>query len=227
MSEMLVLYIVPTPVGNLEDMSLRAQRVLQEVDYVLTEDTRVTGKLLKHFGIGSKMMSYHQHNEHKMLPGLIGRIKSGEQMALVSDAGTPGISDPAFLLVRECIREGIRVEVLPGATAFVPALVASGLPCERFCFDGFLPVKKGRRLRLESLAGETRTMVFYESPYRLLKTLGDLAAILGGERQASVSREISKMHEEHIRGSLAELYSLFSERSIKGEITIVVSGLVI
>ncbi len=227
MSDKLVLYIVPTPVGNLEDMSHRAQRVLQEADFVLTEDTRVTGKLLKHFGISSKMIPYHQHNEHKVLPGLVDRIKSGNQVALVSDAGTPGISDPAFLLVRECIREGIRVEVLPGATAFVPALVASGLPCERFCFEGFLPVKKGRRTRLESLAGETRTMVFYESPHRLLKTLDDLAIVLGRDRQASVSREISKMHEEHLRGTLAELHSQFSNRSIKGEITIVVSGLVV
>jgi len=227
MSEKLVLYIVPTPVGNLEDMSHRAQRVLQEADVVLTEDTRVTGKLLKHFGISSRMISYHQHNEHKVLPGLVDRIKSGNQMALVSDAGTPGISDPAFLLVRECIREGIRVEVLPGATAFVPALVASGLPCDRFCFEGFLPVKKGRRTRLDALAGETRTMVFYESPHRLLKTLDDLAIVLGRDRQASISREISKMHEEHLRGTLGELHSQLSNRVVKGEITIVVSGLVV
>lgn len=227
MSGKLVLYIVPTPVGNLEDMSHRAQRVLQEADVVLTEDTRVTGKLLKYFGISSRMISYHQHNEHKVLPGLVDRIKSGIQMALVSDAGTPGISDPAFLLVRECIREGIRVEVLPGATAFVPALVASGLPCDRFCFEGFLPVKKGRRARLDALAGETRTMVFYESPYRLLKTLDDLAVVFGRDRQASVSREISKIHEEHLRGTLGELHSQLSNRVVKGEITIVVSGLVV
>ncbi|TVR43157.1 MAG: 16S rRNA (cytidine(1402)-2'-O)-methyltransferase [Bacteroidia bacterium] len=221
------LIIVPTPVGNLEDITLRAQRILREVDYVLTEDTRVTGKLLKHFDISVRMMTYHQHNEHKVLPGLMERLRSGIRFALVSDAGTPGISDAGFLLVRECVREGVPVEVLPGPTAFVPALVASGLPCDRFCFEGFLPVKKGRKSRLEGLAGETRTMVFYESPHRLLKTLISFADAFGPERQACVSREISKLHEEHVRGSLAELVDIFGQRSVKGEITIVVSGLVI
>ncbi len=221
------LFIVPTPVGNLEDLTFRAQRVLREADYVLTEDTRVTGKLLKHFDISTKMMSYHQHNEHKVLEGLIQRLQSGSRFALVSDAGTPGISDPGFLLVRECIRAGVRVEVLPGATAFVPALVASGIPCDRFCFEGFLPVKKGRKTRLDTLAGETRTMVFYESPHRLVKTLADFAETFGSGRKTCVSREISKMYEEHVRGTLQELTAIFSERSIKGEITIVVSGLVV
>ncbi len=221
------LIIVPTPVGNLEDITLRAQRILSEVDYVLTEDTRVTGKLLKHFDISVRMMSYHQHNEHKVLPGLMERLRSGIRFALVSDAGTPGISDAGFLLVRECVREAIPVEVLPGPTAFVPALVASGLPCDRFCFEGFLPVKKGRKSRLDILVDETRTMVFYESPHRLQKTLLSFADAFGMDRQACVSREISKLHEEHVRGTLAELIAIFDQRSVKGEITIVVSGLVI
>ena len=224
---MSTLFIVPTPVGNLEDVTFRAQRVLREADYVLTEDTRVTGKLLKRLDITARMMTYHQHNEHKVLAGLVERLQSGSRYALVSAAGTPGISDPGFLLVRECIRAGVRVEVLPGATAFVPALVASGIPCDRFCFEGFLPVKKGRKTRLEALAGETRTMVFYESPRRLLKTLTTFAGIFGDGRKACVSREISKMHEEHVRGTLQELVGIFSERSIKGEVTIVVSGLVV
>ncbi len=221
---MSVLYIVPTPVGNLEDMTQRAINVLAGADHILTEDTRVTGKLLKYFDIDTKMMSYHQHNEHRVLAGLIERLKSGATLAVVSDAGTPGISDPGFLIVRECIKEGIQVEVLPGASAFLPALVASGLPCDRFCFEGFLPAKKGRRTRIESLLQEQRTMVFYESPYRIASTLGDLAEAFGGDRPASVSREISKLHEEHIRGPLAQLSEIFSNRRIKGEITLVVAG---
>ncbi len=224
---MSTLFVVPTPIGNLEDITFRALRVLRESDYVLTEDTRVTGKLFKHYGIETKMMSYHQHNEHKVLDGLIRRLQSDCSLALVSDAGTPGISDAGFLLVRECIKKGIRVEVLPGATALVPAIVASGIPCDRFCFEGFLPPKKGRQARLKTLAGETRTMVFFESPYRLQTTLTDLAEVLGKDRQACVSREISKLHEEYIRGSLEELGQTFAKRNIKGEFTIVVSGLVV
>ncbi|MFP4064703.1 MAG: 16S rRNA (cytidine(1402)-2'-O)-methyltransferase [Bacteroidales bacterium] len=220
------LFIVPTPVGNLEDMTYRAVRILSEADYLLTEDTRVTGRLLQRYNISIKMISHHQHNEHKSLPALLDKLKAGMTLALASDAGMPGISDPGFLLIRECIREGIEVECLPGPTAFVPALVASGIPCERFCFEGFLPVKKGRKSRLESLAKETRTMVFYESPHRLLKTLSAFSGSFGGDRQACVSREISKIHEEHVRGSLDELVEIFSGRSaIKGEITLVVSGL--
>lgn len=221
---MSILYVVPTPVGNLDDMTNRAIKVLGSASHILTEDTRVTGKLLKHFGIDTRMMSYHQHNEHKVLRGLIERLKSGASLAIVSDAGTPGISDPGFLIVRECIKEGIRVEVLPGASAFLPALVASGLPCDRFCFEGFLPAKKGRKTRIESLLDEQRTMVFYESPYRLVTTLNDLATAFGADRRASVSREISKLHEEHVRGTLTELLEIFSARKIKGEITLVVSG---
>ncbi len=221
------MYVVPTPVGNLEDMTLRAIGTLREADLVLTEDTRHTGRLLRHFDLTVKMMAYHQHNEHKVLPSLIDKLRSGERIALVSDAGTPGISDPGFLIVRQCIREGIGVVVLPGATAFVPALIGSGLPCERFCFEGFLPVKKGRKTRLESLAGESRTMVFYESPHRLLKTLNDMSAFFGPGRQGCVSREISKLYEEHLRGSLQELIDVFEKRNIKGEITIVVAGLAV
>ncbi len=219
------LYVVPTPVGNLEDMTQRAIRVLREAHVVLAEDTRVTGKLLNHYDIRTRMMAFHQHNEHRALQGVLDRIGAGEVVALVSDAGTPGISDPAFLLVRECIRNGLDVETLPGATAFVPALVVSGLPCDKFCFEGFLPVKKGRKTRLESLQGESRTMVFYESPHRLLKTLGDFAATFGSDRAVSVSREISKMHEEHIRGSLETVIQTLELRGqVKGEITIVLAG---
>lgn len=218
------LYIVPTPVGNLEDMTARAVRVLKEADLILAEDTRNSGKLLKHFGVDTRMQSHHQHNEHKTLPALLNRIRSGETIALISDAGTPGISDPGFLIVRECLAAGMEVECLPGATAFVPALVCSGLPCDRFVFEGFLPVKKGRKTRLESLREESRTMVFYESPFRLAKTLQDLSIVLGPDRKAAVSREISKLHEEHVRGSLAELTQAFTARSVKGEITIVVEG---
>ena len=219
------LYIIPTPVGNLEDMTLRAIRLLKEVDLVLCEDTRVTGKLLKHFDVSVRMLSFHQHNEHSILPSVMERLALGQQIALVSDAGMPGISDPGFLLVRECAKEGIAMESLPGPTAFVPALVASGIPCDRFCFEGFLPVKKGRQTRLGQLQEEVRTMVFYESPHRLLKTLKEFASLFGEDRPACVSREISKMHETHHRGSLGELVNEFSGISIKGEITIVVEGL--
>lgn len=218
------LFIVPTPIGNLEDMTARAVRVLMEADLILAEDTRNSGKLLKHFGIDTRMQSHHQHNEHKTIQALLNRIRSGETIALISDAGTPGISDPGFLIVRECLSAGMEVECLPGATAFVPALVCSGLPSDRFVFEGFLPVKKGRKTRLESLREESRTMVFYESPFRLAKTLLDLSDVLGPDRKAAVSREISKLHEEHVRGSLAELTQVFTARGVKGEITIVVEG---
>ncbi len=218
------LYIIPTPVGNLEDITLRALRLLREVDLILCEDTRVTGKLLKHYDIKVKMLSFHQHNEHRMLRSIMSRLEEGRQLALLSDAGMPGISDPGFLLVRECAGQGIAIESLPGPTAFVPALVASGIPCDRFCFEGFLPVKKGRQTRLNGLASETRTMVFYESPHRLLKTLKEFAALFGNDRQACVSREISKIHETHHRGSLEELVNEFPAKTIKGEITIIVAG---
>ena len=213
-----ILYVVPTPVGNLEDMTFRAVRILKEADLVLAEDTRTSGLLLKHFEIKNAMQSHHKFNEHKTLESVINRLKGGETIALVSDAGTPGISDPGFLIVRECVRNGIEVQCLPGATAFVPALVDSGLPDERFCFEGFLPQKKGRMTRLNMLAGESRTMVFYESPYRLLKTLGQFAEVFGGERQASVSREISKMYEETVRGTLTELVEHFTANEPRGEI---------
>ena len=218
------LYIVPTPVGNLEDITLRAIRLLGEVDFILCEDTRVTGKLLKHFDIDTKMLSFHQHNEHRVLRAIMSRLEEGQQLALLSDAGMPGISDPGFLLVRECARVGIAIESLPGPTAFIPALVASGIPCDRFCFEGFLPVKKGRQARLTNLATETRTMVFYESPHRLLKTLKEFGGVFGNDRTACVSREISKIYETHHRGSLEELTNEFSDRTIKGEITIIVGG---
>lgn len=220
-----ILYVVPTPVGNLEDMTFRAVRILKEADLVLAEDTRTSGLLLKHFEIKNAMQSHHKFNEHKTLESVINRLKGGETIALVSDAGTPGISDPGFLIVRECVRNGIEVQCLPGATAFVPALVDSGLPDERFCFEGFLPQKKGRMTRLNMLAGESRTMVFYESPYRLLKTLGQFAEVFGGERQASVSREISKMYEETVRGTLTELVEHFTANEPRGEIVIVVAGI--
>lgn len=219
-----MLYIVPTPIGNLADITRRAVDILAEADFILAEDTRTSGILLKHLEISKPMMAYHQHNEHKILPRVIDRLRSGETGALVSDAGTPGISDPAFLIIRECLRENIEVICLPGPTAFVPALVCSGLPCERFVFEGFLPHKKGRQTRLNALAEENRTMVFYESPHRLLKTLSQLAEVMGEERQASVSREISKVYEETIRGSLAEILSHFSNNLIKGEFVIVIGG---
>ncbi len=222
---MATLYIVPTPIGNLQDITLRALSVLKEADAILAEDTRQTAKLLHHFSIEKPMLSYHQHNEHKTLKNIIDRLKSGSTLALVSDAGTPGISDPAFLLVRECIREGIEVSCLPGPTAFVPALINSGLPAERFCFEGFLPHKKGRNTRLQALTEETRTIILYESPYRLLKTLEQLIQFLGPERQASISRELSKIHEENVRGSLETLFTYFSQKEIKGEFVIIIQGL--
>ncbi|MDR0745226.1 MAG: 16S rRNA (cytidine(1402)-2'-O)-methyltransferase [Mediterranea sp.] len=219
------LYVVPTPVGNLEDMTFRAIRILKEVDFILAEDTRTSGILLKHFEIKNLMMSHHKFNEHKTVENVINRIRAGETAALISDAGTPGISDPGFLVVRECIRNGIEVECLPGATAFVPALVASGLPNDRFCFEGFLPQKKGRTTRLRSLADENRTTIFYESPHRLLKTLTQFAEYFGAERQATVSREISKLHEETVRGSLSELIEHFTRIDPRGEIVIVIAGI--
>ena len=218
------LNVVPTPIGNLEDMTFRAIRILKEADLVLAEDTRTSGILLKHFEIKNAMQSHHKFNEHQTVESIVRRIQGGETVALVSDAGTPGISDPGFLVVRECVRNGIEVQCLPGATAFVPALVSSGLPCDRFCFEGFLPQKKGRQTRLKLLATETRTMVFYESPYRLVKTLGQFAEVFGGERQASVSRELSKVHEETVRGTLAELSAHFIANEPRGEIVIVVAG---
>ena len=219
------LYLVPTPVGNLEDMTFRAVRILKEVAVILAEDTRTTGFLLKHFDIKNKMLSHHKFNEHQTVEGIVSRIKAGENVALVSDAGTPGISDPGFLLVRECVSQGVEVECLPGATAFVPALVDSGLPADRFVFEGFLPQKKGRQTRLKELAGETRTMIFYESPFRVVKTLTQLSEYFGTERKASVSREISKLHEQTVRGTLDELAGYFTENEPRGEFVIVVAGI--
>ena len=218
------LYLVPTPIGNLKDMTLRAIELLRSVDIVLAEDTRKSGKLLKHFEIQTPMKSYHMHNEHKTVGSLVERILNGEEMALISDAGTPAISDPGFLLVRTCIENDIEVECLPGATAFVPALVQSGIPCDRFVFEGFLPLKKGRQTRLKILSEETRTLVFYESPHKLLKTLGDIVEYFGKERRISVSRELSKMYEETIRGSAQEVLDHFNEGMIKGEFVIIVAG---
>lgn len=219
------LYVVPTPVGNLEDMTFRAIKVLKEADLILAEDTRTSGILLKHFEIKNAMQSHHKFNEHKMVESIVNRIKGGETVALISDAGTPGISDPGFLVVRECIKNDIEVQCLPGATAFVPAVVSSGLPNERFCFEGFLPQKKGRMTRLKSLQSETRTMIFYESPHRLLKTLTQFGEYFGTERKASVSREISKLYEETVRGTLAELVEHFTDVDPRGEIVIVLAGL--
>ena len=218
------LYVVPTPVGNLEDMTIRAIRVLKEVDLILAEDTRTSGVLLKHFEIKNAMLSHHKFNEHQTVEGIVNRIKAGENVALISDAGTPGISDPGFLLVRECLRHDVEVTCLPGSTAFVPALVASGLPDERFAFEGFLPQKKGRVTRLTALQAETRTMVFYESPYRLVKTLTPFMEFFGAERLVAVSREISKVHEETVRGTLAEVTEHFRQVEPKGEIVIVLAG---
>lgn len=219
-----ILYIVPTPVGNMEDMTLRAVRTLKEADLVLAEDTRTSGILLKHFDIKNRLMSHHKFNEHGTSASIVERLLAGETIALISDAGTPGISDPGFFLVREAVKAGVEVQCLPGATAFVPALVASGLPCDRFAFEGFLPQKKGRLTKVESLANEQRTMIFYESPFRLLKTLQLFADIFGGDRQASVCREISKVHEESVRGSLADVIAHFTETPPRGEIVIVVAG---
>ena len=218
------LYIIPTPVGNMEDITLRAIRILKEADLVLAEDTRTSGILLKHFEIKNQLMSHHKFNEHGTSAGIVERLKAGQNIALISDAGTPGISDPGFFLVREAAKAGIEVTCLPGATAFVPALVMSGLPCDRCSFEGFLPQKKGRQTKLTTLAQEQRTMVFYESPYRLLKTLQQFSEFFGQDRQACVCREISKVHEEAVRGSLGELVAHFTEKEPKGEIVIVVAG---
>ncbi|GAB2543018.1 16S rRNA (cytidine(1402)-2'-O)-methyltransferase [Rufibacter soli] len=218
------LYLVPTPIGNLEDITLRAIRILKEVDVVLAEDTRTSGKLLNHLGIDKRMHSHHLHNEHKAVAHLVERLKKGEKMAMVSDAGTPGISDPGFLLVRACVQEGIKIECLPGPTAFVPALVKSGFSTDRFTFEGFLPIKKGRQTRLQSLAQEERTMIFYESPHRVLKTLEQFKEVFGPERMVSVSREISKLFEETLNGTLAEMVQTFTTKAIKGEFVIVVQG---
>ena len=219
-----MLYLVPTPIGNLKDITLRALEVLKEIDFILAEDTRTSSHLLNHYQINKPISPYHQHNEHKILQHLIDQLLAGKTMALITDAGTPGISDPAFLLVRECIKAGVKVECLPGATAFVPALVNSGIPTNRFLFEGFIPLKKGRQSLLKSLVEEERTMIFYESPMRLVKTLEDFAAHFGAERQCSVSRELTKMFEENKRGSLLEVCTYFKEKTIKGEIVIVVAG---
>lgn len=218
------LYLVPTPIGNLEDITLRAIRILKEVDLILAEDTRTSRPLLNHFEIKTPLQAHHLFNEHEQVERVVEEIKFGKSIALITDAGTPGISDPGFLLVRECIKNEIEVECLPGATAFVPALVNSGLPCERFCFEGFLPHKKGRQTKLEALVEEERTMIFYESPHRLIKTLTSFAEYFGKERRASVSREISKLFEENKRGTLTELVDYFNSKTIKGEIVIIVEG---
>ena len=218
------LFLVPTPIGNLEDITLRAISVLSEVDLVLAEDTRETSFLLKHLAIDKRIISHHKFNEHKTLDQVLARMKAGETMALVSDAGTPSISDPGFLLIRACIEHNIQIECLPGPTAFVPAIVASGLPSERFCFEGFLPVKKGRQKRLQKLKDENRTMVFYESPHRILKLLSQLVEVLGADRNASVSRELTKIHEETVRGSLDYLIEYFSKKTPRGEFVLVVAG---
>lgn len=219
-----MLYLVPTPIGNLKDITLRALEVLKDVDLILAEDTRNTSNLLNHFQITKPLSPYHQHNEHKVLQHLVSQLLEGKKMAVVTDAGTPGISDPAFLLVRECVKVGIAVECLPGATAFVPALVNSGIPSNRFCFEGFLPLKKGRQTLLKKLAEEDRTMIFYESPVRLVKTLEELITYFGDDRQCSVSRELTKMFEENKRGSLREVCDHFKEKTVKGEIVIVLQG---
>lgn len=219
-----MLYIVPTPIGNLGDMTLRGIEVLKSVDLILCEDTRTSGKLLKHFNIEKKLSPYHQHNEHQVLHSLAERLLAGETMALITDAGTPGVSDPAFLLVRECLQLEIKVECLPGATAFVPALINSGLPANRFCFEGFIPLKKGRQTYLLSMRDETRTMIFYESPNRLLKTMNDFITHFGASRKCSVSRELTKLHEENVCGTLEEVLDHFKNKSVKGEIVIVVAG---
>lgn len=218
------LYIVPTPVGNLEDMTFRAINVLKNADLILAEDTRTSSVLLKHYDIHGRLESHHKFNEHRTASLIKERILAGTDVALISDAGTPGISDPGFLLVRTCVEEGIEVQTLPGATAFVPALVSSGYPCDRFCFEGFLPVKKGRQTRLMELAEEHRTMIFYESPFRLVKTLEQLAEFFGTERECSVAREISKMFEEHRRGTLVDVAAWYREHEPKGEIVIIVAG---
>ncbi|MDY3843263.1 MAG: 16S rRNA (cytidine(1402)-2'-O)-methyltransferase [Prevotella sp.] len=219
-----ILYIIPTPVGNMEDMTLRAIRILKEADVVLAEDTRTSGNLLRHFDIKNHLVAHHKFNEHGTASGIVERLKAGQTVALVSDAGTPGISDPGFYLAREAAKAGVTVQCLPGATACIPAIVSSGLPCDRFCFEGFLPQKKGRQTLLESLREEPRTMVFYESPYRVLKTLQQFAEVFGTDRQVSVAREISKVHEEHVRGTLAEAIAHFTDTAPRGEFVIVVAG---
>lgn len=218
------LYIVPTPVGNLEDITLRALRVLKGVDCILAEDTRTSGILLKHYDIKAKLQPHHKFNEHKTIESIAQRIKGGENIALISDAGTPGISDPGFLLSRQCAKEGVEVECLPGATAFVPALVVSGLPCDRFCFEGFLPQKKGRVSRLTQLSTEERTTIFYESPYRVVKLLTQISEIFGPERECAVCREISKLHEEAVRGTVADVLAHFTTHEPKGEFVVIIAG---
>ena len=222
--DMGILYVVPTPVGNMEDITLRALRILKEADLILAEDTRTSGKLLKHYDIHNHLQSHHKFNEHGTSQAVVERLKAGETIALISDAGTPGISDPGFFLVREAVAAGIEVQCLPGATALIPALVSSGLPDDRFCFEGFLPQKKGRQTRLESLREETRTMVFYESPYRVVKTLQQFAEVFGEDRRVSCCREISKVHEESVRGTIAEVLTHFKETEPRGEFVIVVGG---
>lgn len=219
-----MLYLVPTPIGNLKDITLRALEVLKDVDVILAEDTRNTSRLLNHYQIQKPLSPYHQHNEHKILQHLVDQLLSGKKMAVVTDAGTPGISDPAFLLVRECIKNNIKVETLPGATAFVPALINSGLTTNRFVFEGFLPLKKGRHTLLTQLAGEERTVILYESPLRLVKTLEDLISYFGASRQCSVSRELTKMFEENARGTLQEVLDHFKQKTVKGEIVIIIQG---
>lgn len=219
-----MLYIVPTPIGNLQDITLRALEVLRQVDLILAEDTRTSSKLLNHFGIVCPMTPYHQHNEHQVMQHLVAQLLEGKKMALISDAGTPGIADAAFLLVRACVKVGVMVECLPGATAFVPALVNSGLPTNRFAFEGFLPLKKGRHTMLTRLATEERTLILYESPHRLVKTLGELRACFGDDRLCGVSRELTKIHEENFRGTLKEAAEHFSNKEVKGEIVIVIEG---
>lgn len=217
-----MLYLVPTPIGNLEDITLRALRVLKEADLILAEDTRTTSVLLRHYDIHTALKSYHKFNEHQTVQSLVERLRGGETMALVSDAGTPGISDPGFLLLRECVRAGVQVECLPGATAFVPALVSSGLPCDRFVFEGFLPQKKGRHTRLEALREQTRTVVFYESPHRVVRLLGELKEVFGADRACAVCRELTKIHEEVIRGTIEEAQAHFMENEPRGEFVVIV-----
>jgi 16S rRNA (cytidine1402-2'-O)-methyltransferase len=218
------LYIIATPIGNLGDITFRAVEILKSVDLILAEDTRTSGILLKHYGISKPLQSFHNFNEHKIVDQLIARLKKGEQMALISDAGTPGISDPGFLMARACVQAGLKLECPPGATAFVPALIKSGLPSDRFVFEGFLPVKKGRQTLLRTLAAEQRTMIFYESPYRLIKTLEQFKEYFGGDRQASVSRELTKIFEETVNGTIAEILAHFQVKEVKGEIVVVVAG---
>jgi 16S rRNA (cytidine1402-2'-O)-methyltransferase len=219
------LYLVPTPLGNLEDITFRALRVLKEVDFILAEDKRVSATLLAHYGIETPMLMHHQHNEHQALKGIINLLSQGKNLALISDAGTPSISDPGFLLVRECLKNGFDVECLPGAVAFIPALVVSGLPCERFIFEGFLPQKKGRESRIQALRNEERTMVFYEAPHRILKTLKQFEENFGGERKCSVSRELTKIYETTFRGTISEGYGYFTLNPPRGEFVIIVAGI--